>query len=64
LTNGVPEFVLKGGRGFQYDIAVSTDLAAWSPLETLTITNVAGTIEIIDPNSPGSSRRFYRAVPH
>jgi hypothetical protein len=64
LRNSAPQFTIKGGGGFRYDLQVSTDLAAWSPLGTLTITNVAGTADIVDPNSPGSSRRFYRALQH
>jgi hypothetical protein len=62
-TNGVPQFFLKGGRFIQYDIQSSTNLAAWSLIGTLTITNLSGTAEIIDPGASGSDRRFYRAVP-
>ena len=62
MTNGVPQFSLKGGRGFQYQIEASTDLVAWSPLGTLTITNLSGIAQITDTNALGSNRRFYRAV--
>lgn len=61
-TNGVPEFILKGGRGFQYDIQASTDLAAWSSIGVLTITNLNGTALIVDTNPPALDHRFYRAV--
>jgi len=64
ITNGLPQFSLKGGRGFQYDIEASTDLVTWSPAGTLTITNLSGTAQVIDTNAPSSSRRFYRAVSH
>jgi len=62
ITNGIPQFSLKGGRGFQYDIQASTDLAAWSSIGTVTVTNLSGTARIIDTNAPGSGGRFYRAV--
>jgi hypothetical protein len=63
-TNGVPQFSLKGGRFMQYDIQASSDLMAWSPVSTVTITNLSGTAQIIDPGAPGSDHRFYRAVSH
>ena len=59
-TNGTPQFTLKGGRGFNYQIETSTNLPDWSPLGTVTITNLSGTTPIIDTNVP-SVRRFYRA---
>jgi hypothetical protein len=62
VTDSVPQFSLKGGRGFQYQIEASTDLVAWSPLGTLTITNLSGIAQITDTNALGSNRRFYRAV--
>jgi len=61
-TNGVPQFSLKGGRGFQYEIDASTDLFAWSPIGVLTVTNLNGMALIVDTNPPASDRRFYRAV--
>jgi hypothetical protein len=62
MTNGIPQFWLKGGRGFRYEVEASTDLTTWSPVDTLTITNLNGTAAIIDSYPPGSNRRFYRAV--
>ena len=61
-TNSVPQFSLKGGRGFQYEIDSSTSLTAWSSIGTLTVTNLNGIAQIIDPNPPALNQRFYRAV--
>ena len=61
-TGGVPQFSLKGGRGFQYAIDSSPDLVTWSPIGTLTITNLNGIAQIVDPNPPASDQRFYRAA--
>ena len=60
-TNGTPQFTLKGGRGFSYQIETTTNLPDWSPLGSLTITNQNGTAVISDTNAPGNLR-FYRAV--
>lgn len=62
VTNGVPQFSLKGGRGFQYEVDSSPDLMTWSSIGTLTITNLNGMASIVDPNPPASDHRFYRAV--
>jgi hypothetical protein len=62
MTAGVPQFSLKGGRGFQYQIEVSTNLTAWLPIGALGITNLNGMAPIIDTNPPASDQRFYRAV--
>jgi enediyne biosynthesis protein E4 len=59
---GVPQFSLKGGRGFQYEVDSSPDLATWSPIGALTVTNLNGIAQIIDTNPPASDQRFYRAV--
>ena len=61
-TGGVPQFSLKGGRGFQYEIDSTPDLATWSAIGTVTITNFNGMALIVDPNPPASDQRFYRAV--
>ena len=52
---------LEGGRNMQYDIQASTNLTDWSPLNTITITNLDGRTLISDPSAPSGSR-FYRAV--
>jgi hypothetical protein len=62
VMKSVPQFTLKGGRGFQYQIDASTNLTAWSSIGTLTITNLNGTAAIIDTNAPASDLKFYRAV--
>jgi len=61
---GVPQFSIKGGRFMQYDIQASTNLAAWSSVGTVTVTNMNGTAAIPDPGASGSDRRFYRAMSH
>jgi hypothetical protein len=58
----MPQFFIRGGRGFQYEIDSSPDLAAWSSIGVFTITNLNGTIQIVDTNPPASGQRFYRAV--
>jgi uncharacterized repeat protein (TIGR03803 family) len=63
-AGGVPQFSLKGGRGFQYEIDSSSDLKTWSPISTLTITNFNGIAQIVDSNPPALDHRFYRAVSH
>ncbi|HZM02206.1 MAG TPA: CRTAC1 family protein [Candidatus Saccharimonadales bacterium] len=62
LTNGIPQFSVKGGRFFHYEIDVSTNLATWSSIGTMLITNFSGTAQIADTNAPGAGARFYRAV--
>jgi hypothetical protein len=62
LTNGVPQFSLKGGRFMQYDVQASTNLAAWAAFATVTITNLNGLAAITDPGANGAEQRFYRAV--
>jgi enediyne biosynthesis protein E4 len=59
---GVPQFSLKGGRGFKYEIDSSTDLSTWYSNSTVIITSLNGTAAIVDPNPSASDQRFYRAV--
>jgi len=61
ITNGLPQFSLKAWPGMEFDIQASTDLAAWSPVATVTITNLSGIAQIIDTNAPALGSRFYRA---
>ena len=49
-TGGVPQFALKGGRGFQYEVDSSPDLSTWSSIGTVIITNLNGTAAIVDPS--------------
>jgi enediyne biosynthesis protein E4 len=62
--NGTPQFSLKGGRFMQYDILTSTDLASWSQLGSVTITNMDGTAQIPAANGSSADCRFLRAVSH
>jgi hypothetical protein len=61
LTNGMPQFSLRGGRGLAYRIEASPDLANWSPVGTLTISNASGTAQMIDTSPSSLGWRFYRA---
>ena len=63
-TNGVPQFLLKGGRNLQYDIQASTNLQTWVTIDTMIITNLNGTVQIADTNAPTAGGRFYRALLH
>ena len=56
--------ILKGGRNLRYDIQTGSDLATWSLLSSITVTNINGTAQITQTNAPGSSPHFYRAVLH
>ncbi len=60
-VSGQPEFALKGGRYMNYNIEGSVNLHDWSPVTTVTITNLAGTAAIVDTSAP-AGHRFYRAV--
>jgi hypothetical protein len=64
LTNGVASFLLKGGRGFQYDVQMSTNLVHWQPLCTVTVTNLNGVAPILGAGTPNVIQKFYRAVQH
>jgi hypothetical protein len=61
ITNGIPQFSIKGGRGMQYEIDSSPDLSVWSSIGTVIVTNLNGTAPIIDTNPPAADKRFYRA---
>ena len=61
-VSGQPQFTLKGGRNLTYDIEASANLRDWSPLSTVTITNLNGTAPITDPAPPTDRQKFYRAV--
>jgi hypothetical protein len=58
-NNGLPQISIKGGRGMQYDVQVSTNLSSWSSIGTLTILNISGVAQIVDTNA--FDYRFYRA---
>jgi enediyne biosynthesis protein E4 len=62
LTNGFPQFSIKGGRFFQYEIESSTDLSNWSSIGTVMVTNFNGAVQITDTNAPSAKAIFYRAI--
>ncbi len=62
MSGGQPVFALKGGRGMEYGIESSTNLNNWSPLATVTITNISGLAPIVDPAPPTVRQKFYRAL--
>jgi hypothetical protein len=47
-------------KGMAYRIEGSPDLSAWTPLAT--VTNLTVNLQWTDPDAPGPSTRFYRAV--
>ena len=49
-------------KGMSYSIECSSNLAAWTPLATVTNLNLTGGIQWTDPDAPGQSTRFYRVV--
>jgi hypothetical protein len=51
---------LSAPSGASVVIQVSTNLANWISVATNTALN--GIVDFSDPNSPGVSRRFYRAI--
>jgi hypothetical protein len=63
ITNGVPQITLQSWPGMQYDVQSSTDLANWSLLESLSVTNANGLTQIVITNET-AEERFYRAVSH
>jgi hypothetical protein len=58
--NGGFELQLQGEPSATYTIEISTDLAAWSPITTNTLTNA--TFDFTDLQATNSTHRFYRAV--
>jgi hypothetical protein len=60
-VSGQPQFTLKGGRNLSSEIEGSTNLHDWSPVATLTITNMNGTVPISD-TMHASGQMFYRAA--
>ena len=61
-TNGVPQFSLKAWPGMEFVIQASTDLATWSVIGAVTITNLNGLAQIVDTDAPSLKQRFYRPV--
>jgi hypothetical protein len=61
-TNVAPQFFLKAWPHMQFDIQSSTNLANWSLLDTVVVSNLNGLAEIVVTNAPDSGQLFYRAV--
>lgn len=51
---------LIGQKGFEYRIQSSDDLFDWKTIAV--IVNTTGSVQFIDTDTTGSSRRFYRAI--
>jgi hypothetical protein len=62
LAKGVPQFWLKGEAGASYEIQSATTLGGWATFQTVTVTNINGTAQILDPIPPRPQQGFYRAV--
>jgi hypothetical protein len=52
---------IQSWKGMAFDLQVSTDLAQWFPLTT--VTNLTGTLEFTDPTAANQLQRFYRQDP-
>jgi hypothetical protein len=61
ISGGQAQISVRGGRSLSYQVENSADLANWSPLTTLTVTNLNRIGMIIDPLPVNSHPRFYRA---
>jgi hypothetical protein len=61
-TEGIPQIILKGGRGFSYVIQTSTNLLSWTDDNSVTITNISGTARVDHPIEPASRLKLYRAA--
>jgi hypothetical protein len=63
-TAGRAQFSLRSWSGFQYEIDHSPNLAQWSHLMPLSITNGGGITLITNTTSADARAEFYRAVSH
>jgi len=61
-TNGVFALMVKGARGFQYEIQSSTNAHDWARAGSVTVTNFSGRTEFAEPLDASVSLRLYRAV--
>jgi hypothetical protein len=62
-STGECNLTLQGPRQQRYRVDVSTNLTAWSPLVSLTITNANGTASFTHTPANGEPAMFFRAVP-
>jgi hypothetical protein len=58
--DGSFQFQLIGGAGFRYALETSSNLAAWTPL--MTVTNASRSVTVSDSSATNAANRFYRAV--
>ena len=56
-SNGTATLTLNGMTGYLYQVQVSSNLAAWTNLATVTLTN---TPTVITDPTAGGAARFYR----
>jgi len=61
-SQGEFDLILKGPRQQRYRLEASTNLTAWSPLTSLTITNVDGTVSYKYTPAVNDPQRFFRAA--
>jgi hypothetical protein len=61
LSDRCFHFKETGPDGAWFHIEYSADAIHWTPICTNQV--VGGSIDFVDPDSPGNSSRFYRAVP-
>jgi hypothetical protein len=57
---GVGVLRIQSWKGTAFEVQASTDLEQWSALTT--VTNLTGTLEFTDTNTPSPFRRFYRTL--
>jgi hypothetical protein len=60
LANGTVAVTINGALGDTWQIQASTNLVNWSPLATVTITNVP--MQFLDEGAANLPQRFYRGV--
>ena len=60
---GEVELLLEGPRQQRYQVEASTNLATWSPVISLTITNADGTDSFKHQPADNEPRMFFRATP-
>jgi hypothetical protein len=51
---------IQSWKGMAFEVQASADLDQWSPLTT--VTNLTGTLEFTDTDTPNARQRFYRAL--
>ena len=64
-VNGTGErtLTLQGPRQQRYRVDASANLAIWSPLVSLTVTNADGAVSFTHTATDGDPSMFFRAVP-